>query len=489
MTAGSNEPRTYGNWRAGRAAGLFGLGPVQTGIGFGVVALAMLMVLVSLWVSAAVLGVGGIVLIPLAVRDRAGRTGLQVLGARLAWMLGTWRRHHVYQSGVASRVTGQHRLPGILARSEVWEVETGRWGRIGVVVVPQSRHYSVTLRLDTDGTDLVDEHVVDARVAHYGQWLAMLAREQMLVQAQVTVETTPDPGHRLSTEVVSTTTAAAPALAREVLDEVVRTYPTGSASVETRATLTFRAAAAGKSRAYGPDEMCQEIASRLPALHRGLLGAGVSGIRPMSPAALSAAVRAAFDPAAGAELARAHNIELDWANAGPVSAREEWDHYRHDSGVSVTWGMVQAPQGVVFSNLLQRLTGPDPVLTRKRVTLLYRPIGPAEATRLVERDRRTARWHGNKEGPRLTAATKLDMQAADRTADEVARGAGMTRFSVLVTATVRSAEELETAARAIEAAAGEARLVMRRMDGCQASTFAVGLPAGVVLPVHATIPF
>ncbi len=40
----------------------------------------------------------------------------------------------------------------------------------------------------------------------------------------------------------------------------------------------------------------------------------------------------------------------------------------------------------------------------------------------------------------------------------------------------------------IRARAGEARLVLRPMYGCQAAGFAAGLPAGVVLPTHATIP-
>jgi hypothetical protein len=82
-----------------------------------------------------------------------------------------------------------------------------------------------------------------------------------------------------------------------------------------------------------------------------------------------------------------------------------------------------------------------------------------------------------------------DLDAADQAAQEEAAGAGMIRFTVLVTATVRSEEELDDAARVVQSRAGEARLFLRPMYGCQAATFAAGLPAGVVLTSHTTIPF
>ena len=79
--------------------------------------------------------------------------------------------------------------------------------------------------------------------------------------------------------------------------------------------------------------------------------------------------------------------------------------------------------------------------------------------------------------------------AAEQTAAEEARGAGVVRFTVLVTATVAEETDLVEAERIVRARAGEARLHLRRMSGSQAAAFTAGLPAGVVLPVHASIPF
>jgi hypothetical protein len=477
------QQRTYGNWRLGKGAGLFGLGPVGTGAAFAVMAVSAGLLVVDFRLAAVFLVIGAAVLAPLAVRVN-GRTGLQVLAARIAWWQGTSARQHVYLSGVASRVTDTNQLPGVLARSEVYEVETGRAGRVAVVVVPQSRHYTVSLRCAPEGTDLVDQAVIDARVAHLAGWLSALCREPMLVQAQITVETTPDPGTRLAAEVAATTRPDAPALARQVLDEVVRGYPAGAASVDTRVSLTY---APPPGRSLSHEDMCREVAARLPHLHAGLTAAGGAGVAPLGAQALCRVMRAAYDPDATLDLASS-TVPLEWSQVGPVAARESWTSYQHDGVFSRTWGMTEAPRGVVFASTFSRLTDPDPQLLRKRVTMIYRPLAPAAAARLVEADKRDARFNAAKK-PRPSARDLVDLAAAEQAAEEEATGAGLVRFTTLVTATVRSEADLDDADAIIRARAGEARLVLRPMYAAQAATFAAGLPVGVVLSAHTRIPY
>lgn len=482
---GQVKARTYGNWRRGVGAGLFGLGPGGTAALFCLGLLTVLMLAASPLAAFITAVVGAVCLAPLAIRIN-GRTGLQVIAARIAWWRGRRRRQHVYLSGVASPVTGSHRLPGILARSQVYEVETGRAGRVGVVVVPQSRHYTVTLRCAPEGMDLVDQADIDTRVAHLAALLSALAREPGLVQAAITVETTPDPGTRLAAEVGDHMSEQAPELARRVLDEVVQTYPAGAATVDTRVALTYGPPPGRRGLSHA--DVCREVAARLPHLHAGLTAAGAGGVGPLSAARLAAIVRAAYDPAVGLELSRNPDSAPDWESAGPVAAMESWDFYRHDSGVSRTWGMVEAPRGVAYANTYSRLTDPDPQLKRKRVTLLYRPYTPAESARLVEGDKRDARFNAAKKA-RPTSRDMVDLDAAEQAALEEAAGAALTRFTVLVTATVDRPEQLDDADRIIAARAAEARMTLRPMYGCQAATFAAGLPAGVVLPAHTTIPY
>jgi hypothetical protein len=424
---------------------------------------------------------GLLVLAPLAIR-RHGRTGAQALAARIMWWRGRRRRQHLYLTGLASPVSLSHRLPGILAKSQLWEVETGLREPLGVVVIPQSRHYSISLSCQTDGMDLVDQPVVDQRVARLAGFLAALCRETWLVQAQVTVESTPDQGGALANEVASTTAAEAPPLAASILEEIVRTYPLGAAQVDTWVTLTFTPP---RNRRWTHENVCMEISAKLPALVMALQGAGASGVTPMSAEQLCAQVASAFDPA-GADRAMMRRTP-SWDNAGPVAAFEMWDHYRHDSAYSRTWGMVEAPRGTVYSSAFSRLSDPDPGMLRKRVSIIYRPYTPPVAAGLVERDRKDALFTANKKRT-ATARDSLDVLAAEQAAHEEATGAGMTRFTVLVTATVRERAELYDAEARIQARAGEARMVLRCMHACQAATFAANLPTGIVLPAHASLP-
>jgi hypothetical protein len=476
--------RTYGNWRLGRKAGLFGLGPAGTAVAFIVMVISAFMITISFFAALWSLLIGALLLAPMAIRIN-GRTGFQAMSARVSWWMGRSKRQHVYLSGIASPVTEFHTLPGILARSQVYEVEAGPMGVVGIVVVPQSRHYTITLRCQPEGTDLVDQSAIDTRVGRYANWLSSLCREPMLVQAQITTETTPDPGTLLSTEVSSTLKQDAPDLAKQVLAEVVQRYPAGSAQVDTRVSLTYSPPV---GRKMSTEDMCREIAARVVHMHAGLTGAGGSQISAMSANELAISVRAGYDPADAPDLAVHSDLDLDWSQAGPVSAREAWDHYRHDSGFSRTWGMVEAPRGVVFSNMYSRLTVPDPELLRKRVSIVYRPYGPMEAARLVEADKRDARFLASRKS-NPTARDLVDLAAADQAASEEATGAGIIRFTVMVTATVATEEELEKADNIIMSHAGEARLFMRTMYGTQAAAFAAGLPTGIVLSKHATIPF
>jgi hypothetical protein len=435
----------------------------------------------SKWAAIGVVVAGVLALVPLAVRFQ-GRTGAQILLSHLLWWWGKRRRQHIYLTGLASPVSKTHRPPGILAKSRLWETETGLREPLGVVIIPQSRHYTVALRCQTEGMDLVDQPAVDQRVARMGMLLSSLCREPLLVQAQVIVDTTPDQGAALAAEVYGTTTPQAPPLAAAILSEIVRTYPVGAAQVETWAVLTFKPPARGT---WTDEAMCREIATRLPNIVGGLLGAGASAVSPMSAADLALTVSAAYDPVTAARAVV--RIAPGWENAGPVAAQETWDHYRHDSAVSRTWGLMEAPRGVVYSSTFSRLAEPDPALLRKRVAILYRPYSPGAAAVLVERDRKDAMFTAGKKR-QATARDSVDILAAEQAAHEEATGAGIVRFTVLVTATVRDQAALEEAEALVLARAGEARVALRTMYRTQAAAFAATLPAGVVLPLHASIP-
>ncbi|WP_157254800.1 SCO6880 family protein [Nonomuraea typhae] len=488
--APADSDRTYGNWRKPTSPGIGQLGLVGTLLLLGGLVACVITMMFSLLAALILAACIACALLPMLLRDRNGRTGLQTVTTWLSWLRGRRAGQHLYRSGpLGLSYAGQFQLPGLAAASTMVNA-TDSYGRdFGLIVVPATGHYTAVFEASADGAALVDADQVDTWVAYWGQWLAALAYEPALVAASVVIETAPDLGTRLEREVHGNLSPDAPELAAAVLSDVVRTYPAGSAQVSTRIAVTYAAAPRG-GRRRSTEAMAREVGTRLPGLTAGLSMTGAGAVRPMTSSELAEAIRIAYDPACHQMLESArsagHPIGLAWEQVGPAAAQESWDHYRHDSGISVTWGMSEAPRGEVLSGVLTELLAPHRDITRKRVALLYRPYDPASAARLVERDRRDARFRLG--GAHAAARDSVAVAAADQSAREEAKGAGLVRFAMLVTATVPTLEDLPAAAAAIDVLAPPARIRLRRMYGAQAPAFAAALPLGLVLPDHLQVP-
>ena len=109
---------------------------------------------------------------------------------------------------------------------------------------------------------------------------------------------------------------------------------------------------------------------------------------------------------------------LDWSDVGPAHAVSAGGFYHHDSGWSMTWAMSDAPRGEFRHTVLSRLLEPDPEIDRKRVTLIYRPLDPGAAQRIVEEDVRDAEARVNW-SQRPSARSRLEQRQAQRAAEEV----------------------------------------------------------------------
>ena len=362
--------------------------------------------------------------------------------------------------------------------------------RFALLCHPWVSQVSTVLTTAPDGAALVDPDQVDNWVAHWGAWLAALANEPSLVGASVVVDAAPDPGTRLRHEVLGHRSREATALSRTVLEQVIEDYPTGSAAITCRVTLTWSMASrtqAGKKRSV--DEMALDIGHRLGGLTTSLAATGAGPSRPMTVGEVAAAVRVAYEPAltAAVEDVGPEAAGVEWENAGPGAAQESWDRYRHDGAISMSWMMSEAPRGHVFSGILASILAPHPDIARKRVALLYRPYDTAGAVRVVESDRRDAIFAAS--GRRIgRARDALSVQAAERSAEEEAIGAGVVRFGMVVTATVLEPQQLPLAASVVDTLATSCRIRLRRAYGCQAGTFAIGLPLGLIGPSHLPRP-
>lgn len=479
---------TYGNWRRPRRPGLGPLGLVGTFGVFGGLVLTLLVSLASLLAALFVILPLGILLAPLMVRTQDGRNLYQLLALRIGWLRRKSKGAHVYVSGpLSQRPGGRFRPPGLLTQVTMSEGQDAYNRPFGVLHHPGRNLYTIVLGCEPDGGSLVDPDQADVWVASWGEWLARLSHEPELRGASVVVETAPDPGMRLANEVLPRIAADAPAAARAVMEEVVESYPAASSEMHTYITLTY-GVPAGQKRHHS--EILTDLAIRIPGLLSGLVGAGGGAAAPLSAERIAEVVRVAYDPAVAGEVltvrAQYGGTGLEWEDAGPSAGVETVTAYQHDSGVSRSWLLTLAPRGTVRSSVLRGLLEAAPGTRRKRVALFYRPIDPATSARIVEADRRAAQFMATSGRGMVQARAASEVQAAEQTAAEEASGAGLVEFSLMVTVTVDSVDQLADASVTVRNLQAAARISLRPADRMQAAAFTCTLPVGV-LPWEQTL--
>lgn len=486
----TQDYRAYGNFIQQKSPGVFGAGMVATLIGLGGLVLAMfVMILID---STTAFVVAGLAVLGFVMTG----TPLGSIAVRRLSFFNTRRTgEHQWRSGMASRnASARARLPGMLGRTQLLE-RMDPFGVPFVVIHNPSRGgmFTIVARCVAEGPWMQDQDRIDAWVGRYARVLGACSSEPALVCAKAIGETAPDPGGRLEAMVQAERSPQSPNLARQVMDEIVADYPAASSENVTFFEMTFTGR--GLDRKGQRDHILTELSRRVPGLMGQLAEAGGGSVSMVTADELPRIVRCAYDPAAQPFLERAEltapsreHQQISWEDAGPVAAQEWWDHYTHDSGSSITWEMYGAPRSAVTEKALTGLLAPHPDFTRKRVALIYRPHSPEESTSVSEADANTATFLATQQKGRVKATASLAMRSTEQSRQEVASGASLVRWYVMVTATVRDPEDLDQAASNVEKSAGAVPMRLRRSWGSQGAAFAATLPVGFVPWEHTVIP-
>ena len=481
------DVRTYGGWRRPVSYGFLNLTLTQSLgslVGVGIVFLLGLNKGMLWACGGAILLVGwGWVI---TTKDKHQVNLIDRAEEKIVFGLNKAKGNTVFRGGALAptKKTSQRLvLPGILSACKVSEY-VDSWNRSFALIEHASGTGAVVMRLTPAGSNLVDQATVDNQVAYWGQWLGDLSNESGIAGASITVETLPDLGGRLYSEVTSRRAANCPQVAGKVIEGVLD-ESTGSNQVRVWVTLTFNLAALGGRK--NKEIAGREIASRLPGLTQGLVAAGGGATHLVTVNELARLVRSAYDPDSeelfDQALAAGQTINLDWDQSGPVFAQADFSSYRHDGAVSRVWTMTCPPRGAVQSAVLSRLLEPNRDVQRKRVTILYQPMDAAKAPSVVERDLNHAR--ANAAGARPSARSINELAAASEVASEEASGAGLVDFAMIITATT-TPDHLEDTSVTVNALSAASRLLIRPAYGAQDSGFALGLPLGLH-PVNASV--
>jgi hypothetical protein len=490
----NSKDRTYGNLVKPRSPGIWGLGLLPSMLAVvTIIVIAAMMTLVGVLEGLVAMALAAPVFLVLLKPGADGRTQMAKIGERWGGILARRSGTNLYHSGPTGFVPyGSHLLPGVLAPTQLSEAEDAFGVRFAVLCHPWVRQLTVIIETEPDGASLADQWQIDQWVGHHGDWLARLSREPGLLYAQVSIESAPDPGTRLSHMLGTRRDVNAPAFAQEVLNEIEQTYPSGSAELRARIALTYSMS--------GPDgakltagQKAHDIALRLHHLVTELSNTGAGVAKAVDRQRMCEIVLSAYNPAKAVLLERARAAgepaELEWEDVGPAQAIADAKRgaYWHDGCISRTWEMTEAPRGHFREGVLAELLAPNAYVPRKRVTLLYRVLPPAEAAAVIERDVHNAAFRVDLE---RRAAPRLRNQAiaAEQSSNEEARGAAVLMMGMLITATVMEEDGFGAMNAAVENAAPVAKIALRLPRAGQDALFAAALPCGVWLPDHLKIP-
>ncbi|WP_342760410.1 SCO6880 family protein [Nocardia arthritidis] len=477
----------YGRWERPRSAGLFGFtwGVSMLGMGLVIVVMLGFMITRSLLVGGGLVVGAAIVFVPMAV-TRNGRTGWETLVLRSQFLLARRRGEHIYRAGRFSMIPGASRLPGLLADSGMVEYETPGGRRFAMVHVGRTDHYTVVLRVKPRGKELVDQAQIDSWVEGYGAFLAAQGRDEVVAVTAV-LEHVVETRLQQRREVERLVRPDAPEFARAVMAEAGASGGSG-VRIEARIALTYRAIGEAKTR-RDVAEQAKEVGQRLQGVLAHLHNAGLPAT-PMDAAEVIGMVRSRYDLAAQWDIEAAGEDIMSsqsWDKVGPVSHLDCWDHYVHDGGRSVTWEMDAAPRGTVLETALEELMRPRSDVPRKRVAIVYRLHSHGEAAQLVDSDYRDALASEQTERGIASAAASIRVANTQAARHEQARGAGLTRFGVLITVSDRLDADMPGIEVIVKTMSAASRLGVRRCYAYQAAAFAASLGIGLILPEHQSI--
>ncbi|MFE9575293.1 SCO6880 family protein [Nocardia sp. NPDC006044] len=481
--------RMYGRWERPRSAGFFGLtwGVSMLGLGLIIAIMVGFMVTRSLSAAGAMIVIAALIFTPLAV-VRNGRTGWEIVLLRAQFAAARARGEHVYRAGRFSRIPGVSKLPGVLADSRLSEYETAGGKRFAMIHIRRTDHYTVILRVVPRGKELVDQSQIDSWIEGYGAFLAAQGRGGEVVAVTSVLDNVVETRLRQAREVTRLIRPNAPRYAKVVMREAAADTGGIGVRIEARVAITYRAIGKGRIR-RDEAEQAREIGQRLQGVLSQLARAGLPAT-PLQAWEVLALVRTRYDlasqrdcEAAGPDITSTQS----WASVGPIAHHNQWDHYLHDGARSITWEMDAAPRGAVMETVLEELLRPRADVPRKRVAVIYRLHSAAEAATLVDSDFRDAVAAQQTERGIASASAGIRVGNTKAAREEQARGAGLTRFGLLITVTDHLDGDLPGIEASMKAMTSAARLGVRRCYGSQDSAFAASLGIGLILAEHTSI--
>jgi hypothetical protein len=341
-------------------------------------------------------------------------------------------------------------------------LQTG-WNDMGVVHDRAERTLTAALNLRGRSFALLGSDEQDRRVGAWSSVLASLAREGSPVRrVQWVAASFPDDGAGVRTHLDRRAAAEVSSLCRGSYEGLLSDIDSHACAHDVVMAVQVRLT---KSVEAG----CASLAREMSSLVRLLGDAEIQVESVLSVDDLAAQLERTYEPVARRDTSTPDD---PW----PMAMAEDWASVRVDGMVHTTFWVAEWPRVEVRSDFLAPL-----LLGSARATLsvVMEPLGADAAVRKVEASRTAdladaeLRRRG---GFVSTARHARESEVLARREAELAEGHASFRYSGFVTVSAATEEELSSASDAVQHAAGQSRLAMRRLYGDQASAYTCTLP-------------
>jgi Putative type VII ESX secretion system translocon, EccE len=430
--------------------------------------------------------------IAIAVLPAGGRTAQEWSPVAAAFALRLARRRRCFHSPVPVRGLpwrlGRQALQHAAAPAPppalrgVAVVELGHGDRrLGALAERGGKRLTAALACRVVSFALLDPQAQERRLARWGLVLSGAAGGAVR-RIQWIERTAPAQGDELARWLHRARDPAIPLRGAPIIESYLELIGTSARVAQAHEILVAVQVDAARVRERGDGAVAKALIEAAERLAQRLEAAEISVLGALSAGQLARAVRTAFDPYSGAELAALETVDpdrdgLSEVNAWPLGAREAWDHYRADGAHHATYWIGGWPRVDVSPMFMDALLGRSSVV--RTVAVTFEPISPERATREVEAavtrdraDRELRRRFGQSE----TARQRQAQAAAVRRESELAAGHGEVRLAGFVTVTGRDEDDLRRAGAELLEHAARARLELHRMYGQQADAFTFTLP-------------
>lgn len=344
---------------------------------------------------------------------------------------------------------------------------------LGVVHDVRGRTLTAVLSLRGRSFALLGPDEQDRRVAGWSVVLAALAREGSPVRrVQWLAASFPDEGHGVRSHLQAHRVADPASACAVSYESLLGDLDADASTHDVALALQVRM---GKSLEGG----CQALQREINQVVRQLGEADVDVQAVLTADGVADLLLRTYEPrgpvSASASPDPSH-ADPSHADPWPMALSEEWSILRVDGMVHATFWVAEWPRTEVHSDFLAPL-----LLSPARATLsmVMEPLGPEKAMRKVEASRTADLADAElrrRSGFVSTARHARESEVLARREAELADGHASFRYAGFVTVSAPSESELVVACDAVQHAAGQCRLLLRRLYGDQATGYTCTLP-------------